>query len=262
MLKMAPIKVIIIDDEHLARKRLANLIDEVSEFKLLSQCSNGEQAIKEIEDLKPDLIFLDIEMKDMTGFDVLEKLTMEILPTIIFVTAYDNYAIKAFDSFAFDYLLKPFKDQRFFESVSKVIEQIRLKKRQSSDNLIQLLATIEQRENKLKDTHALQSIPIKLGNKISFLKIKDIKYITASGYYAEIYSEEKKHLIRRSLANLILEINNDNFIRIHRSTIINLEYMYEIINSSFGEMDVKMKDGKLFRISKSYKKDFSKKLNI
>ncbi|WP_339915868.1 LytTR family DNA-binding domain-containing protein [Yeosuana marina] len=254
------LKVIVVDDEELARKRLENLIKEVPQFELVAQCQNGEDAIEKIESLLPDLIYLDIKLKDMSGFDVLKNLT--ITPIIIFVTAYDKFAIKAFDNFAFDYLLKPFKDSRFLESADKAIEHFKLKKSISGENLSQLLNFFEKNRNKINESNKLQSIPIRLGNKISFLDFNDIKYITASGYYAEIFSESKKHLIRQSLSNLIVELDSDYFIRIHRSTIINLKFMLEIINSNFGDMDVKMKDGKLFRISKSYKKDFLNKLNI
>ncbi|WP_428741674.1 LytR/AlgR family response regulator transcription factor [Tenacibaculum sp.] len=256
------LKVIVVDDEELARKRLENLIKEVSQFELVAQCQNGEDAIEKIESLLPDLIYLDIKLKDMSGFEILNKVKIPVAPIIIFVTAYDKFAIKAFDNFAFDYLLKPFKDTRFLESANKAIEQFKLKKSISGENLSRLLNYFEKNRNKINQTNKLQSIPIRLGNKISFLDFNDIKYITASGYYAEIFSESKKHLIRQSLSNLIVELDSDYFIRIHRSTIINLKFMLEIINSNFGDMDVKMKDGTLFRISKSYKKDFLKKLNI
>ena len=256
------LKVIVVDDEVLARKRLENLIKEVPEFELIAQCTNGLEAIETIENLVPDLIYLDIKLKDMTGFEILNKAKTPTAPIIIFVTAYDKFAIKAFDSFAFDYLLKPFKDTRFLESANKAIEHFKLKKSISGENLSDLLNYFKKNSNEITQTNKLQSIPIRLGNKISFLDFNDIKYITASGYYAEIFSESKKHLIRQSLSNLILELDSKYFIRIHRSTIINLKFMLEIINSNFGDMDVKMKDGTLFRISKSYKKDFLKKLNI
>jgi two-component system LytT family response regulator len=252
-------KIIIVDDEQLARRRLENLINEISQFELIAQCSNGDEAIDKINELKPDLIYLDIKMKDMTGFNVLEKLEKDSVPLVTFVTAYDNFALKAFDNFAFDYLLKPFKDDRFLESASKAIDQFNLKKSISEDNLNKLLNYLSTKN--IEDSK-LQTIPIKLRNKISFLDINEVKYITASGYYAEIFSDSKKHLVRQSLSKLINEINNNYFIRIHRSTIINLKFMLEIISSNFGDMDVKMKDGKLFRISKSYKKDFLNKLNI
>ena len=132
-------KIIIIDDEQLARQRLENLVNEVSQFELIAQCTNGDDAIEKINALKPDLIYLDIKMKDMTGFNVLDKIKEDINPIVVFVTAYDNFAIRAFDNFAFDYLLKPFKDNRFFESANNAINQFSLKKTISEDKLIRLL---------------------------------------------------------------------------------------------------------------------------
>ena len=258
---ITPIKALIIDDEPLARQRLENLLKDVSEIELIGLCSTGKEAVLKIKELNPDIVFLDIQMKDMTGFDVLEKLSITNRPLVIFVTAYDEYALKAFDNFAFDYLLKPFKDERFFKSTSNVIAQLNQNNTHYQENLNNLLTQLK---NPLiqKSDKSTNTIPVKLGNKISFLKLNDIKYILASGYYAEIYTENKKHLIRESLTKFVMQLNSNDFIRIHRSTIINLKYVQELISSNYGDMDVKMKDNKLFRISKSYKKEFLKQMGL
>jgi len=253
---------LIIDDEILARKRLKNLLKEVSEITILGECSNGKEAIKMITKLTPQLIFLDIQMKDMSGFDVLNALKMSTKPLVIFVTAYDKYAIKGFDYFAFDYLLKPFRDERFFLSLKKACDYLKNEKSNELETKLEGLLNYIKNPETLTGSTAIQKLPIKLGNKVHFISTELIKYIEASGYYAEIYTDEKQYLLRESLSNLIEKLSKTEFIRIHRSTIINLEYMQELVHSNYNEIDVKMKDGKLFRVSKSYKKELFSKLGL
>ena len=253
---------LIIDDEILARKRLRNLLKETPEVSILGECSSGKQSIEMITKLNPQLIFLDIQMKDMTGFDVLNALKTETKPLVIFVTAYDKYAIKGFDYFAFDYLLKPFRDERFFQSLEKVSNYIKNNRSNELETKLEgLLNYINNPKTPTKET-TVQKLPIKLGNKVHFINTPNIKYIEASGYYAEIQTDEKQYLLRESLSNLIIKLNKAEFIRIHRSTIINLDYLQELVHSNYNELDVKMKDGKLFRISKSYKKELFSKLGL
>jgi two-component system LytT family response regulator len=210
------ISTLIIDDENLARQRLKNLILEIPELKILDTCSTGKSAIEKINKHQPDLIFLDIKLKDMNGFDILEQINVEKKPLVIFVSAYNEFALKAFDYFAFDYLLKPFKDERFFKAVSNAINHFKhddfIHFEDKLNNLIKYVKNDGENQIQVKD-----KLAIKLGNKVSFIEMKEIKYIIASGYYAEIYTNEKKHLLRESLTNLIKKLNPEQFIRIHRS---------------------------------------------
>lgn len=254
------IRTLIIDDEALARQRLINLIKDESKLELIGQSSTGKEAIRDIEELKPDVIFLDIQMKDMNGFDVLEQLTISKKPITIFVTAYNEYALKAFDFFAFDYLLKPYKDDRFFKTVKNVIKAVSINNNPVDDKIGDLINYVKSQQ--LSKTEFADKLPVKLGNKVFFINVCDIKYIAASGYYAEIFTNEKKHLLRESLSNLITTLNPAIFIRIHRSTIVNMNEIGELVNSNYGEIDVKMTDKKLFRVSKSYKKMFLKKMGL
>jgi len=257
------INTLIIDDEALARQRLINLTNDVPELNLIGQFGTGKDAISAINEFEPDLIFLDIQMKDMNGFDVLEKITVEKKPIVIFVTAYNEYAVKAFDFFAFDYLLKPYKDDRFFKSIENIINFINTKNYSPFEEKINdLLKYVKTNNTSQAPLNYYENLPIKLGNKTLFINITNIKYIVASGYYAEIYTDEKKHLLRESLSNLIESLDPNKFIRIHRSTIINASEIGELISSNYGEIDVKMNDKKMFRISKSYKKLFLKKMGI
>jgi len=256
------ISSLIIDDERLARQRIENLLNDVPEINVIGHCKNGKEAIQKIEELSPSLIFLDIQMKDMTGFEVLEKLSSQKKPIIIFVTAYDEFALKAFDYFAFDYLMKPFKDDRFYKSLEKVIYQYEKHDFSIFQAKIDHLVRYIQEPSSKTQTISTNKLPIKLGNKVSFINTSEIKYILASGYYAEVYTSEKKHLLRESLSNLINRLVNSPFIRIHRSTIINVGFMSEVVHSNYGEVDVKMNDGKLLRISKGYKKDFQNSVGL
>jgi two-component system LytT family response regulator len=255
------LKTLIIDDETLARQRLFNLAKDVPELNIIGECATGKEAIKAINKLKPDLIFLDIQLKDLTGFDVLEKITTEQKPLVVFVTAYNEYALKAFDFFAFDYLLKPYKDSRFLKAIENIIDYNKNRKVDTFEDKMQSLLEYVQK-NQNSSTVSSEKLPIKLGNKVFVINTKDIKYILASGYYAEIFTFDKTHLLRESLTNLIETLDKDKFIRIHRSTIINLNEVEGLINSNYGEIDVKMSDNKLFRISKSYKKVFLTKMGL
>jgi len=254
------ISTLIIDDEPLARAMISRLLLPRTEFEIIGQCGTGKQSIAMINTHKPDLIFLDIQMKDMTGFDVLEGLTVKF-PIVIFATAFDTYSLKAFEYFAFDYLLKPFSEERFYKSINKVIESFR-----SSDTDIlqdKIRSLLEYMQPKQQENISSQkTIPIPLRNKTIFIKIEDILYVTASNSYVEIFTKDSKYLLRNTISNIKEELSNPIFFRIHRSTIINLEFIKELIHSDYGEVDVKMNDLQQFRISRTYKKEFLTRIGL
>jgi len=257
------ISCLIIDDEPLARKRLLTLVEEMEDLQLLGQCKTGKEAVLTIEELQPDLIFLDIQMKDMSGFDVLQKLKTHKKPKVIFVTAFDTYAVKAFDAFALDYLLKPFKKERFVQAVARAKQQFKSETENSLEQKFQkLLQYIEEEKSEKSGTASKSKLPVKIGNTVSFINYSDIQYILASGSYVEICTVDKKHVLRDSLQNIINEMDSKHMLRIHRSTIINTAFLHKVIHSNFSEIDVKMKDGSLFRVSKSYRKEFQQNLGI
>ncbi len=252
------IKVLIIDDESLARQRIRKLLESRDDVEILDECRNGTTAIKMIADKKPELVFLDIQMKDMTGFDVLEALPKEEWPLTIFVTAFDEYAIRAFDSFAFDYLLKPFKDERFFVSLDNAIET--LKQQQAEAHIAQLKQLVSYLKQEQQNPEPLA---LKQGSKISLVQMNDIRYIEASGYYIEVYiSETKRLLLRESMTKMLEQLAAPQFMRIHRSTIINTKYLSEVQHTGAGDVVTKMKDGKTFRVSKSYKEQLFRRLKL
>ncbi|MDY8136222.1 LytTR family DNA-binding domain-containing protein [Aquimarina sp. 2201CG5-10] len=255
------ISALIIDDEPLARKLISNLLLTVSEIEVIGHCKTGKEAITTIDTVRPDLLFLDIKFKDMTGFDILEKISVKT-PIVIFVSAFDSYALKAFNFFAFDYLLKPFNEERFYTSVNKAIETFNKKDTSQLQKKVDDLLNYIQDSDKNSNINFIKRIPVPLKNKTIFINPDDIMYITASNYYAEIYTQSGKYLLRESMYNMLLQLNPDLFIRIHRSTIVNIEFAQELISSGYGAIDVKMKDHKLFRISKSYKKEFLIKMGL
>ncbi len=253
-------KALVIDDEELARKRVINLLEEVKEINVVGECANGKTAIKQINDLKPNLIFLDINMKDMNGFEVLQKIDISPKPIVVFVTAYDHYASRAFEVDAFDFLLKPFKDQRFFKTIQKVLTIPRSEADQNFEKRVRDLFNIYVQES--KGAGPTGKIPVKQGNKTVLLDPGNLIYIMASGYYAEIYTAGKKYVLRESLSNMEDVMDKNLFFRIHRSTIINMNHVKEIVHSGFSEIDARMTDDKLLHISKANKKQFLERMGI
>lgn len=251
------ISVLIVDDEPLARKRMERLLSSINRVKVGGALGTGREAILKINSLKFDIVFLDIQLKDMTGFQVLESLN-QTPPLVIFVTAFDSYAIKAFEVYAFDYLLKPYTEKRFYKSLHNAIATFEKGK---TRELADLLDAVGLSSKNIKASYK-NRIPIPDKKKTLFINTSDIRYIKASNYYIEIYTERSKHLLRESMQRILQGLDPQVFIRIHRSSIVNLSYIVELINSDYGELDVKMPNGELIRVSKGYRQGFLKKVGI
>ncbi len=253
-------KILVIDDELQARKRIINLIEDHPEDFIIEESSSGHDAIEKIKKNLPELLFLDIDLTDMTGFDVLKNIKSKTKPIIVFVTAYDQHAVKAFDYNAFDFLLKPYKDKRFYETLRKVRSLSYQKVNNQFEKRFQDFLGLYGAEKKQKAFP--EKIPVKKGNKTLLLSKNDITCISASGNYAEIFTPVGKHLIRDSLHNLSEILDPDIFVRVHRSTIVNINFIQEIIHSDYSEIDLRLKDNTLIRVSKSHKKTFLKQIGI
>ncbi len=253
------VSILIVDNEKTARSRFKKLVSDYNFIEIVGECSDGLDAIEKINTLSPDVVYLDTKINNMTGFDIIEKITLHKKPIFIFTASSNEHAVKAFDYFAFDYLLKPLEEDRFYASIKKVIDYKKIEKLSSLDNILDLVKEKTPIEIPVKGT----KINIKSGNKIIFLERNNIKYISASGYYVEIFTtDNKKYLLRESLSSIIKRLNSNLFVRIHRSTIINSNFIDEIITSNYGETDVKINDNKTFRVSKSYKKDFQELMGV
>src|ERR1043165_1655775 len=241
---------IIVDDEKLARDLLREYIENYPEIEVIGEADQGTDAVEKIDKLKPDLVFLDVQMPGMTGFDVLEDIEHE--PYVIFVTAYDQYAIKAFEKNAVDYLLKPLDEERFRVAVNRAL------KRKTADNgsVEELLRSIKADRGKNFETH----IFVQKSEKLFNLPVEEIVYLEASGDYTVITTKNDQFVSSSGIGKLEEIMDPDTFIRVHRSTIINLNCLKEIERHFNGGMTVKMQSGKSFPVSRTYAKLIRKKV--
>ena len=191
------IRALVVDDEPLAREMIREMLENDSEVEIVAECANGREAVEAIKSLKPDLVFLDIQMPELGGFEVLESLDRESTPYIIFVTAYDQYAVRAFEVHAFDYLLKPFDHERFDAAWHRVKEQIKLDQTGERDRHI--LALLE--ELKSGPRH-LERLVIKNGGRVFFLNVQDVHCIESEGNYVRVYDNQKGYLLRETISSL------------------------------------------------------------
>ncbi|HYE74126.1 MAG TPA: LytTR family DNA-binding domain-containing protein, partial [Blastocatellia bacterium] len=253
---MDKIRAILVDDEKPARRRLRELLERQSEIAIVGECSNGEDAVQKIRETKPDLLFLDIQMPGLDGFGVVNEIGAAQMPATIFVTAYDQYALKAFEVSALDYLLKPFSDERFERSLSRVLSFIRTQQREELNQRI--LALLDQ----VQPSHAKQSVNtaspldcliIKNGGRVIFLQVEEIDWIEAAGVYVQLHAGKKTLLHRMSLSELESKLDARRFVRIHRSAIVNLQKIKELHPHSHGDFLVVMHDGTELKLSRSYR---------
>lgn len=258
---MKPIRTLIVDDEVLARRRIRNLLRGRVEFAVIGESANGHQALNAIRRQAPDLVFLDVQMPDLDGFGVLEELAADQLPVVIFVTAYDQYAVRAFEFHALDYLLKPFDDERFEKTLGWAqmhLEQQQF--RQLSKRMFALLADHQGRPasgagktSTPAEAKPIARLIVKSAGRVLFIRTEEIDWIEAEGYYARLHVGGKSHLLRETLTNLESQLDQNLFLRIHRSTIVNLERIRELQTQSHGELTVVLNDGKQLKLSRGYR---------
>lgn len=243
------IKTIIVDDEPLAGKRLTTLLRAKDEVELVAVCANGMEAIEAINTKQPDLVFLDIQMPEITGFDVLQNLEDHI-PAIIFVTAYDQYAIKAFEVHAVDYLLKPFDKKRFDDALAQAKKSLATP-RDEAEVLQQKVGDLLESIN--KDRGPVSRVLVKSSGKYQFVKVQDIEWIESAGNYVRIHTADKGYLIRDTMTNMEQKLQPDLFFRIHRSAIINVDKVKELEQWFHGDYKVTLKNGEKLTMSRNYK---------
>src|SRR5215203_2886687 len=256
------IRTLIVDDEPLARRNLRLLLEKDPQIEILEECRNGREAVKAINTLSPDLIFLDIQMPAMDGFDVLQRVGPEHIHAIIFVTAFDQYALKAFDVHALDYLLKPFDDDRFAHALERAKSQIQ--SREINNLSGQLLSLLEERENEQKGPaqhqNYLTRLMIKVSGRVVLLKVDEIDFIEADGNYAKLHVGRKAHLLREKMHDLEGRLDPSTFVRIHRSTIVNLDRIKEMHPHFNGDYIVVLEDGRQLKLSRSRREQLEARL--
>ena len=234
----APIRALVVDDEVLARRNLVVLLRRDPDIGPIVECGSGIEAVEAIRSWKPDLVFLDVQMPECDGFNVLERLGADLPQTIIFVTAYDEYALRAFETGALDYLLKPFDDARFGRALDR-----------AKDKLAHYAPP-----------QPPQRLVVKSPGQLLFLNVSDIDWIEAASYYACLHVGRETHVLRRTLSELERDLGEGRFIRIHRSTIVNLDRIRELELHSGGEYEVVLDTGVRLRLSRRFRKRLQDRL--
>lgn len=235
------IRTVIVDDEPLARTNLSVLLRLDPEIEIVSECGSGVEAPNEIRRTKPDLLFLDVQMPECDGFDVLELLGKDVPPAVVFVTAYDQYALRAFEAGALDYLLKPFDDARFDLAVDRAKQKI---------------ASGQDRPKQL------EYLTVKSAGQVVFVSLPSIDWIEAADYYVGLHVGPKTHLLRRSITELEQDLDPNVFFRIHRSTIVNLNRIRGLKLNEDGEYTVLLERGTSLRLSRRYRKPLQARLGL
>jgi two-component system LytT family response regulator len=242
------IRTLIVDDEPLARQRLRKLLEADPEITIVGECGDGRQAVADLQELQPDLAFLDVQMPVLDGFDVLEALVGQRMPVVIFVTAYDRYAVKAFEVQALDYLLKPFDKDRFMAALQRAKDQLRQAEVGNlEDRLRQLLQVVPNRPR------AADRLVVKSAGRVYFVRHEDIDWIEAAGNYVRLHAGKEEHLLRQPLGALESKLDARRFVRIHRSTIVNIDRIREVQAAFHGESVVFLHDGTELAVSRGHR---------
>lgn len=242
------IRTLIVDDEPLGRERIRTLLAGDAEIEVVGESADGRSAISVIEKLTPDLVFLDVQMPEVDGFGVLEAICGELMPAIVFVTAYDRYAVKAFEVHALDYLLKSFDRERFDCALQRAKAAVRHSREGTlNERLAGLIEDLEARKERPT------RLVIKSGGRIAFLRVDEIDWVEAADNYVRVHAGKEAHLIRETLQSLEKRLDPGKFLRIHRSSLVNLERIRELRPTFHGDYLVKLLDGTELTLSRNYR---------
>ena len=242
------IRTLIVDDMRLARNRLARQLEQDPDVELLGECAGGKEAIEAIRDMRPDLVFLDVQMPEVGGFDVLEAIGPGTVPVVVFVTAYDQFAIRAFEVSAVDYLLKPFEGTRLQEALDRAKRQLRVREQDGVDaRLGALLESLGSRSNQA------DRLALKVDGRTVFVSSSEIDFIEAAGNYVRIQAGADSFMVRDRLSAFEERLDRATFIRIHRSTIVNVTRIKEMHPLFNGDQSLVLKTGKRLTLSRTYR---------
>jgi two-component system LytT family response regulator len=261
------LRVLVVDDEPLARQRIIDMLQKEDDTEVVGEAGDGIAALEAIRRLRPDLVFLDVQMPGKTGLEVVREIGVDQMPLTIFVTAYDRHALEAFEIAAVDYLLKPFDDDRFEQGMQRARRMIELN---AVDRMRSKLLSVLQGERRMdRETpdlpprgEYLERIPVEMRGKVRVVPVSEIDFIIASGPYAELYSGDRKYVIREAMQTLEDKLDPDVFIRTHRSVIVRLDLIETLHKGAGGDYEVQLKSGRRLRVSRSRLEALEKKLGL
>jgi two-component system LytT family response regulator len=252
---MKKIRTLVVDDEPLARERLTSLLSAEQDIEVVGQCRDGEEAVTAIVDHSPDLVFLDVQMPAMNGFEVIDAVGPERMPLVIFVTAYDQHALRAFQVRALDYVLKPFDRERFQEALQRA--RAHIQRDETGDLGRRLLALVKDLR---RDQPKTDRLVVKSGGRLFFLRADEIDWIEASGNYVRLHVGTTSHLLRETMNAIEGRLDPEKFFRIHRSRIVNMERIQEMQPWLNGEYAVVLRTGTRLTLSRGYREKLQERL--
>lgn len=268
------IRALIVDDESLAREALLVMLSDDSEIEVIAECRNGKEAVAAIHEQNPDIVFLDIQMPEMDGFQVIEEVGVKEMPVTIFVTAYDKHALRAFEAHALDYLLKPFDHDRFDTALQRAKNLVRQRKfGEIGENLFAMMQDVKLKTSEsssetddkkiksLSQKEPIDRVVIKSSGRIYFLKTEEIDWVEGAGDYLSLHSASGTHLIRETMGDFHAKLDSKKFLRIHRSTIVNIERIKDIRPLFKGEYIITLTSGKRLKSSRGYRHELQRLLD-
>jgi len=249
------IRVLIVDDEAPARQRLADLLHKDAQVAAILEAADGISAVEAIQSQRPDLVLLDVQMPELNGLEVIDAVGAGQMPLTVFVTAYDQHAIRAFETNALDYLLKPFSDERFEAAIQRT--KVRLDERSTSEfgrRIMKMVSSASQ------TTRPLDRLVVKCSGSTRFIRVAEIDWIEAAGVYVNLHVADQQLLYRTALHELAERLDAQRFVRVHRSAIVNIESILQLEPVSHGEFDVVLKNGARTRVSRNYRAQLENRL--
>lgn len=266
------IRTMVVDDEPLAREGIRVLLERDEDIDLVGSCGDGSRAVEEIRDLEPELLFLDIQMPELDGFEVLERLSADERPVVVFVTAYDEYALRAFEVHALDYLLKPYDDERFYRALRRAKSALR--NQRDAAFAERLAALLEERRDLVADAEnggvergrepagerESDRFIVKSAGRIAFVGMKEVQWVEAAGDYVRLHTDDRSHLLRATMKEIQERLDAGEFVRIHRSTIVRLSQIREIRSDNGGSQAIVLRDGTRRSLSRTGKERLEERL--
>lgn len=252
---MTKIRTMVVDDEPMARERLVGLLGQEADIELIGECADGSQAISAIRQQQPDLVFLDVQMPACDGFGVIKNVGPEQMPAVVFVTAYDEYALKAFEVHALDYLLKPFGRDRFQQTLQHARAYV--ERRRAGELGRRLMALVQDVK---PEPRRLDRLVVKSGGRVFFLRTDDIDWVEAAGNYVRLHLTGTSHLFRETMTNMEARLDGQRFVRIHRSRIVNVDRIKELQPWLNGEYVVVLNNGTRLTLSRGYREKLQERL--